>query len=62
MVCSFVCGDVRWTCSPSYHAVMHDFIPIFACDNTEENGDSLARRGEVGMPAIRGDRQNQTTL
>lgn len=35
---------------------MHDFIPIFPCDNTEENGDSLASCGEVGMSAIRGDK------
>lgn len=34
----------------SYHAVMHDFIPIFSCDDTEENGDSFACCGEVGMP------------
>lgn len=38
---------------------MHDFIPILPCDDTEENGDSLARCGEVGVPAIRGDGQNQ---
>lgn len=30
---------------------MHDFIPIFPRDNTEENSDGLARRREVGMPA-----------
>lgn len=29
---------------------MHNFIPIFPCDDTEENSDSFASCGEVGMP------------
>lgn len=50
------------TRSPSYHAVVHDFIPIFPGDNPEENGDSLASGGEVGMPAMRRRRKNLMML
>lgn len=46
---------VCWICDQSHHAVVHDFIPVFPCDNPEENSDSLARCGEVGVPANRRD-------
>lgn len=61
MGCFCDCRDACWTCSQSHHAVMHDLIPIFPCDNAEENGDSFSSCGEVGMPVIREDRQNQIT-
>lgn len=45
----FICDKA----SPSYHAVMHDFIPIFSRHNTKKNSDSLACCGEIGMPVNR---------
>lgn len=57
-------GNVCWACIvPSYHTVVHDFIPIFPRDNPEENGDGLARCGEVGVPAILGgDKHSDNSL
>lgn len=43
--------------SSSHHTVMHDFIPIFPCDNAEENSDGFSCCGEVGMSVIGGHKQ-----
>lgn len=44
----------------TYHAIMHDLIPIFPCYNTEKNSDSLACCGKVSVPAITVDRLRLT--
>lgn len=48
--------SVKWSISAplfllAYHAVVHDFIPVFPGDNAKENSDRLACRGEVGVSA-----------
>lgn len=40
---------------------MHDLIPILPRDDAEQNGDSLARCGEVGVPVAREEREKKKT-
>jgi len=40
-----------------YHAVVHDFVPIFSGDNAKQQDDGIQRRLKVGLPV---HRQQQT--
>jgi len=45
------CLRAKWIChSISYHAVMHDLIPVFTCDYSKEYSDGFPRSGEVCVP------------
>jgi len=45
------CLQAKWSWhSISYHAVMHDLIPVFTCDYSKEYSDGFPRSGEVCVP------------
>lgn len=38
------------SCPSAYHAVVHNLIPVFTCDDAEQHGDGLPCSREVCMP------------
>jgi len=39
-------------CASTYHAVMHDLVPVFTGDNAKQQHDRIQRCLEVGLSAI----------
>ncbi len=60
-VSKLACGQNGRMADPiSYHAVMHDLIPVFTCDYSKQYSDGLPRGGEVCVPVGKRGKSNSS--